>query len=234
MRPSMNVRTCVIAGVCLLAASWFAGVACAQLNVTTERYDQARSGANLSETKLNTSNVNVNAFGKLWSYTVSGSVQAQPLYVQNVAIPGKGTHNVLYIATMNDVIYGFDADSSSSTPLVSLDLTTQVVGSTPVPITDVVGPGLNIVGNLGIESTPYIDVSTNTMYLVARTKETAGTCATINGNYCQRLHALDITTLAEKFGGPVLIQGTVAGTGNASVGGTVTFDPKIHNQRSSL
>jgi Divergent InlB B-repeat domain/PQQ-like domain len=206
----------------------------AQINVTTERYDQSRLGANLNETQLNTSNVNVNSFGKLWSYQVSGSVYAQPLYVQNVPIPGKGTHNVLYVVTMNDVVYAFDADSSSTTPLLSLDLTTQVAGSTPVPITDIVGPGLNIVGNVGIESTPYIDLSTNTMYLVARTKESAGTCGTVNGNYCQRLHALDITTFVEKLGGPVVIQGSVYGIGNASVGGTLTFDPKIHNQRSSL
>jgi hypothetical protein len=206
----------------------------AQINVTTERYDQSRLGANLNETQLNTSNVNVNSFGKLWSYQVSGSVYAQPLYVQNVTIQGKGVHNILYVVTMNDVVYAFDADSSSATPLLSLDLTTQVAGSTPVPITDIVGPGLNIVGNVGIESTPYIDLPTNTMYLVARTKESAGTCGTVNGNYCQRLHALDITTFAEKLGGPVVIQGSVSGTGNASVGGTLTFDPKIHNQRSSL
>src|SRR5882762_9651557 len=206
----------------------------AQINVTTERYDQSRLGANLNEAQLNTSNVNVNTFGKLWSYQVSGSVQAQALYVQNVPFPGKGAHNALYVVTMNDVVYAFDADSSSTTPLLSLDLTTQVMGSTPVPITDLVSPGLNIVGNIGIESTPYIDLSTNTMYFVARTKESASTCGTVNGNYCQRLHALDITTFAEKFGGPIVIQGSVSGTGNASIGGTLTFDPKIHNQRSSL
>jgi hypothetical protein len=206
----------------------------AQINVPTERYDQSRLGANLSETQLNTSNVNVNTFGKLWSYPVSGSVYAQPLYVQNVTIPGKGTHNVIYIATMNDVVYAYDADSSSTTPLLSLNLTSQVSGSTPVPITDIVGPGLNIVGNVGVTSTPHIDLNTDTMYLVARTKETAANCGTVNGNYCQRLHALDITTFAEKFGGPVVIQGSVPGTGTNSQGGTLVFDPKIHNQRASL
>src|SRR6516162_8359889 len=96
----------------------------AQTNIVTERYDNARTGANLNETQLTTSNVNVNSFGKLWSYTVSGSVQAQPLYVQGVTIPGKGTHNVLYVVTMNDVVYAFDADSNSNTPLWSLDITT--------------------------------------------------------------------------------------------------------------
>ena len=180
----------------------FAAVTKAQVNITTERYDQSRLGANLNETQLNTSNVNVNTFGKVWSYTVSGSVFAQPLYVQNMTIPGQGTHNVLYIVTMNDMVYGFDADSSSNTPLLSLNLTSQVAGFTPVPVTDIVGPNLNIVGNVGIESTPQIDLSTNTMYLVARTKEPGNSCGTINGNYCQRLHALDITTFAEKLAAP--------------------------------
>lgn len=227
---SLRLRTLFFLGLLSLVAL----PSLAQINVTTERYDQSRSGANLNETQLNTSNVNANTFGKLWSYSVSGSVQAQPLYVQNVAIPGKGTHNVLYVVTMNDVIYGFDADSSSNTPLLSLDLTSQVAGSTPVPITDIVGPGLNVVGNVGIESTPVIDLSAKTIYLVARTKQSGTSCGTVNGNYCQRLHALDMTTFAEKFGGPVVIQGHVSGTGNASVGGTLTFDPKIHNQRASL
>src|SRR5579862_5162806 len=232
----MTFRTRITPGVGLLLFILFSvnRPLFAQSNIVTERYDNARTGANLNETQLNTSNVNVNTFGKLWSYTVSGSVQAQPLYVQGVSIPGKGTHNVLYVVTMNDVVYAFDADSSSNTPLWSLDITTQVSGSTPVPITDIVGPNLNIVGNVGIESTPQIDLSTNTMYLVARTKEPGTPCGTINGNYCQRLHALDITTGAEKFGGPSIIQGSVSGTGNASIGGVLTFDPKIHNQRSSL
>jgi hypothetical protein len=227
---SLHVRLFVF----LILLSACARGAFAQINITTERYEQSRLGADLDETQLNTSNVNVNMFGKLWSYQVSGSVYAQPLYVQNATIPGKGTHNVLYVVTMNDVVYGFDADSSSNIPLLSVDLTTQVAGSTPVPITDIVGPGLNVVGNVGIESTPVIDLSMSTMYLVARTKESASTCGTVNGNYCQRLHALDMTTFAEKFGGPVVIQGSVSGTGKASVGGTLTFDPKIHNQRSSL
>src|SRR5437879_7239970 len=106
----------------------------AQIDIVTERYDQSRLGANLNETQLNTSNVNVNEFGKLWSYQVSGSVHAQPLYVQNVTIPGKGAHNVLYVVTMNDVVYAFDADSSSTTPLLSLDITSLVVRTTTVSI----------------------------------------------------------------------------------------------------
>src|SRR5689334_9885842 len=80
------------------------GPALAAVDVLTERYDDARLGANLAETALTTANVNVDSFGKLWSYSVSGSVYAQPLYVHDVAIPGQGTHNVLYVATMNDML----------------------------------------------------------------------------------------------------------------------------------
>src|SRR5689334_9030412 len=81
------------------------GSATAAVDVVTERYDSARLGANLAETELTTSNVNASSFGKLWSYSVSGSVYAQPLYVHGVAVPGQGTHNVLYVATMNDMLY---------------------------------------------------------------------------------------------------------------------------------
>lgn len=227
-------RGCTIMSTLLTLLVFSTAITLAQVNVLTERYDQSRLGANLTETQLTTSNVNVNSFGKLWSYSVSGSVYAQSLYVRNVAIAGNGTHNVLYIATMNDMVYAFDADSNSNVPLLSLDLTQEVAGSTPVPVTDIVGPGLNIVGNIGITGTPHIDPVTNTMYLVARTKEPGSNCGSVNGNYCQRLHALDITNFTEKFGGPVVIQGSVPGTGNGSQSGTLVFDPKIHNQRSSL
>jgi PQQ-like domain len=203
---------------CLLLASIPASP---QINVLATRYDNARTGANLNETQLNPSNVNVNNFGKLWSYAVDGSLQAQPLYVSNVIVGGT-PHNVLYVVTMNDKAYAFDADSN--TMLWSVDFTSPPA-IIPVPVVDIVGSNdLSIVGNVGIESTPAIDLSTNTIYMVVRTKE--------NGSYFQRLHALDIGTGAEKFGGPTTIAGFVPGNGNGS--STVTFDPKIENQRSGL
>src|SRR5579872_1978876 len=136
--------------------------ASAQVRVLTERYDNNRTGANLNETVLTTSNVNASQFGKLFSYTVDGSVQAQPLYVPNVTTAGKGTHNVLYVVTMNDVLYAFDADSNASHGgvLWSVDFRNPGAGVTPIPITDIVGfNNGNIVGNVGIESTPVIDSS---------------------------------------------------------------------------
>ena len=196
----------------------------AQLNITTERYDNSRTGANLNETVLTTSNVNSSQFGKVYSYTVSGSVQAQPLYVAGLTIPGKGVHNVLYVVTMNDIVYAFDADSNAVNGgiLWTLNLANSANQVTPIPIADIVNANnLNIVGNVGIESTPVIDTSSNTMYLVARTKEISGS----NTNYVARLHALDITTGAEKFGGPVVVQGSVPGTGQGSSGGTSDLQP---------
>ena len=226
-----------------LVSAILPGIAGAQLDVVTERYDDSRLGANLAETALDTTHVNVADFGKLWSYTVSGSVYAQPLYVRNVTIPGQGTHNVLYVVTMNDIVYAFDADSAVDAPLLSFDITSEVPGSTPIPILAILGFNDNIIGNVGIESTPVIDLATKTMYLVARTRETDGACGTPNPTFCQRLHALDITTLGERAGSPVILGGSVPcnpGAGgsachnNGDGTGTLTFDPKWEDQRSSL
>ena len=216
-----NFRRLLCAAVC--SALPVCGLA--QINVPTERYDDARTGANLSENQLKTTNVDTNHFGKLWSYTVSGSVFAQPLYLKDVPAAEHGLRNLLFVATMNDVVYAFDADSNST--LWQKDLTTEVPGSTPVPIVDITGYNtLNIVGNIGIESTPVIDIEAGTIYLLARTKE--------NGKYVQRLHALNFLTGAEQPGSPVVIAASVPGTGMASVNGVVSFDPLMQNQRAAL
>src|SRR5262245_51440173 len=103
------------------AAAWLLALSTpivlhAQLNILTNRYDRQRSGANLLETTLTTANVAVSTFGKLYSYPVDGAVYAQPLYVSGLTINGVA-RNVLYVATMNDKLYAFDADSSSPVPL---------------------------------------------------------------------------------------------------------------------
>lgn len=214
---------------CLLVNSIFFPVLCAihflaHADVLTERYDNSRSGANLAETALTTENVDTTRFGKLWAYAVDGSVYAQPLYVAGVNVAGAGTRNVLYVATMNDVVYAFDADSAATVWV--RDLRDPAAGIGAVPIVDLTGNynNLNIVGSVGIESTPVIDRATNTLYLVARTKE--------NGNYVQRLHALDIANGAERANSPVLVEGSVGGIGD---GGTkVNFSPRTANQRASL
>ena len=147
----------------------------AQVNITTNRYDGKRSGANLKETTLTAANVSASTFGKIASYPVDGAVYAQPLYVSDVQIGGT-LRNVLFVATMNDKVYAFDANTLASTPLWMRDFTSPP-SVTAVPITDIVAANLNIVGNVGIQSTPVVDLGTSTIYLVARRRKAEPTCS---------------------------------------------------------
>lgn len=212
-----------------LSALIVSAVACsAQVSITTNYGNNSRTGWNQNETSLNTSNVKSGGFGKLFSYTVDGSVYAQPLYVPNVTIGG-AAHNVLLVATMYDSVYAFDADQN--TTLWHVSFINPAAGITPVNIVDITGlSDSNIVGWVGVEGTPVIDPSTLTVYLVARTTESVNSTAT----YVQRLHALDLTTGQEKFGGPVVIAGSVPGTGENSQNGSVLFSPFWQNQRPGL
>lgn len=201
-----------------------------QISVLTQQYNNARTGNNTSETILTPSNVNFEQFGKLFSFTVDGQVYAQPLWVPGVNIPGMGTHNVVYTVTEMDSVFAFDANTGAQ--LWTVNFTDPANGIGPVPCGSTPGGGNDISCSVypyyGITGTPVIDPSTQTMYLVART---------YNNNTevgYQYLHALDITTGAEKFGGPVLIQGSVQGTGAGSVGGTITFNPLADIQRPGL
>ena len=191
--------------------------------------DNSRTGQNLNETVLTPANVNSTTFGKLFSYSLDGLALASPLYVTHVNIPGKGTHNVVYVATEHDSVYAFDADGLSSTPLWQSSFINPAAGITPVPAADTGETG-DIPVEIGITGTPVIDPQSGTLYVVAATKEVVGSQA----NYVQRLHALDITTGAEKFGGPVVLQGSVPGTGEGSQGGRLPFDALRENQRTGL
>ena len=203
--------------------------ASAQVGVATYQYDNSRAGANAGEAILTRDNVNASQFGKLFSYPVDGVVYAQPLYVPNVAIAGKGTHNVVYVATEHDSVYAFDADSNTganSAPLWRTSFLDPNAGVTSFPGQDT---GCSqIVPEIGISGTPVIDAASRTIYLVAMTKETAGGSA----SYVGRLHALDIGSGAEKPGSPVVIQAAVPGTGEG--GATVTFQAKSYKQRPGL
>jgi Bacterial Ig-like domain (group 2) len=191
----------------------------------THRSDGARSGQNLSEFVLTPQNVNASQFGKLFSYPVDGIIYAQPLYAANLSIPGQGYHNVIYLATTNDTVYAFDADGRSASPLWKVSLLTNS-GAVPCPCQDE-AQACDFYGpQIGVTGTPAIDTSTGTLYVSAFTKE--------NGSYAHHLHALDVTTGAEKFGGPVLISGSVSGTGTAGDGQHVVFDPYRHLQRSGI
>ena len=215
-------RAAALTSILLYAAGWVSG----QSAVTTHHYDNTRTGADLTETALNTSNVNPQQFGMLFHWPVDASVYAQPLYVPSVAIPGKGTHNVVYIVTMNDSVYAFDADSNAganSAPLWSVNYTNPTAGITAVPASDVqLADETDISGNIGIEGTPVINPGTSAMYFVARTKE--------NGTYVQRLHAIDIRSGAELANSPSVIAASVTN----SAGTLIPFDPKRQNQRVAL
>ncbi len=208
------------------------GTPSAQGDVWTHRYDNARTGANLTETQLNTSNVNTTQFGRLFSYAVDADVYTQPLVINNVSIPGKGTHNVVYVATNNNSVYAFDADNNqgaNAQPLWQVNFNGP--GVIPLPATDVgTDNSIRTPGPIGIMGTPVIDQMTGTLYLVARTQDTSGSTV----SYMQQLHALDITTGAEKFGGPVVIQASVSGSGYDNIGGIVTFNPLQENQRAGI
>ena len=217
-----------------LAASFATHAALAQVSVTTQHNDNLRTGANLNETVLTPANVNSAQFGKLYSVMLDGQVYAQPLYVANVAIPDEGTHNVVYVATMNNSVYALDADDSGK-QLWKANFG-QPVHSCDVEWHENVTQGSGI----GILGTPVIDPTTNTIYFVSRNEtnfnpklcnwSSAAQSTGVNqGVFTQFLNALDITTGAPKFGSPVQIKATYT-----SPDGTLTFDAQTQNQRTAL
>jgi hypothetical protein len=184
------------------------------VSVLTQHNDNARTGQNTSETILNTTNVNANQFGKLFSMPADGKVFAQPLYVPGVTING-GVHNVvvfptsgapLWKASMVDAAHGAGAGEAALN-----SATTTACGDMP---------------QVGITSTPVIDPTSKTIYVEA--KSTNGT------NYFHRLHALDLLTGNEKTPGPAVIAGTVTGTGDGMSGGQIAFDNLHHLNRPGL
>lgn len=196
--------------------------------VLTQHNDAGRTGQNLNETILTPQNVNAATFGKVFSYSVDGQIYAQPLYVPNVSIPGQGTHNVVYVETQNDSLYAFDADALTSMPLWQISFINPSAGITPVTCGahGSISISCGVYPIYGINSTPVIDPDTKTMYLVTRTNN--------RGTFFQTLHAIDITTGAEKFNGPVNISGAVPGTGAGSINGVVNFDTLRDVQRAGL
>ena len=192
--------------------------------VPTYHNDNSRTGQNTLETQLTPDNVNAVHFGKLYSFPVDGYVYAQPLYMPQVAIPGNGIHNVVLVATQHDSVYAFDADSPAPMPLWHVNFLNPDAGVTTLASSDV--NATDIIPEIGITSTPVIDVNSNTLYVVAATKE--------NGAFYHRLHALDITSGAEKFGGPRAIQATYPGSAQDAADGQLTFASHLQLQRAGL
>jgi hypothetical protein len=188
----------------------------------TYHADKFRSGVNLQEFALTKSTVKSSTFGKRFSRSVDGQIYAQPLYVANLTIAG-AKHNVVFVATEHSSVYAFEADGKTTTPFWKRSFINPSAGVTtiPKPSNALIAP------EISISSTPVIDTSTSTLYVAVSTSE--------NGSIVHRLHALSLTTGAEKFGGPIKIQGSVPGTyPPIAVNGRVPFVPKQHLQRPAL
>jgi hypothetical protein len=200
------------------------GTTNSSVDVITYHSDNQRTGQNLNETALTPANVNPTQFGKKGEFTVDGHVDAQPLYLSQVNVGGQ-KKNVLYVATEHGSVYAFDADSiSGATSTYLWKTTTLGSGETP---SDPVGGCSQVSPEIGITATPVIDRTRNAIYIVAMSKNSSRT-------YFQRIHALDLTTGQELFGGPRNITATYPGTGDNSSGGNVVFDPRQYKERPGL
>jgi hypothetical protein len=208
-------------GVLIARREFVASAAPAFKGVLTYHNDNMRTGRNQSETTLTLKNVNSSTFGKLFVLSTDGLVDAQPLYAPNLTVAGS-PHNVLFVASEHGTVYAFDVDSSATL----WQVTTLLAGESP---SDDHGCG-QVTPEIGVTSTPVIDLAAGphgTIYLVAMSKDSSG-------KYYQRLHALDLTTGAEEFGGPVPIAAKYPGTGDNSQNGYVIFDPKQYKERAGL
>lgn len=194
------------------------------VRVTTQHNDNRRTGANLQERALRPDTVGPLSFGKLFSRAVDGQVYAQPLYLPQVPLPGAGQRNVVYVATMHNSVYAFDADDpAAAAPLWHVSLGP----SAPLPDPEIGPTGYrDIAVEVGVISTPVIDVERHVLYVLAFTKDQQG--------HHHTLHALDLSTGQETAGGPVRLAATVPGTGDGSVGGSIAFTSKRQLQRAAL
>jgi hypothetical protein len=218
--PVAFVRTGITASLLLLQAS----LALSQVSVLTQHYDNARTGQNTQETILTHANVNSSRFGKLFTQPLDGFEAAQPLYVPNVFIPAtNSTHNVVYAVTLHDSVYAFDADDNQgakAAPLWQVNFLAPANGITTVPVAD---EKCYVTGypEFGIQGTPVIDLNRNAIYVLAMTKE--------NGLYVHKLHALNLGTGEELFGGPVTIRASFTANNQ-----TYTFVDQYQQQRPGL
>ena len=208
--------------------------------VFTYHNDTARDGANTQEFALSPSSVTTTTFGKIFSCSVDGAVYTQPLWVPALSIGG-GTHNVIFVATQHDSVYAFDADASPCVTYWKANLLDSLHGATSgersLVWNDVGYCYGDIYPEVGVTGTPVIDPSNNTIFLVAASEipgANSGNCQLPQGTYYHRLHALNLLTGSETFNAPTTISASVLGTGDGSVGGTITFNSQLQHNRSGL
>jgi hypothetical protein len=188
----------------------------AQVMVLTANGSNDRTNANLQETVLAPANVVPGSFGKLGSLPVDGQIYAQPLYVSGLTIPGKGMLNVLFVATMHNSVYAYNADT-----LAPPDLLWHVNLGPPVPSSLLYTDYSDIDPEIGILGSGAIDLQRGVLYVVSETLR--------RGVPAFFLHALDLTSGAECLNGPARITAAVS-----SAGAGVVFDPLQHLQRPGL
>lgn len=214
----------------LLLLLTLAAAASAQPIVATAQYDNQRTGANPAETTLTPRNVNPRRFGKLFVVPVDGDVYAQPLYVPNLDIPGKGVHNVVFIATEHDSVYAIDAAGQPAAPLWQVSFINPGAGVNPVAERDMGCPFIS--PEVGITPTPVIDPASRAIYVLVRTAELG---RDRNVRFFQRLHALDLATGVERPGSPVLIRASVTTTTLFGLlSKEVSFHALLENPRAAL
>jgi uncharacterized protein (TIGR03437 family) len=216
------IVTDIFGFVVFLAASGYA-----QVNELTAGYGNDRTNANLKETALTPATVTLGNFGKLGTLPVDGQVYAHPLYVSGLALSGQGTHNIVFILTMHNSVYAYDADALSPP-----DLLWHVNLGPSVPSDSFQTGYPDIAPEAGILSTGTIDLQRQVLYVVSATLTSGGA---EGDSIVYQLHALDLANGAEDLNGPVVIQATVPGTGDGStLFGSLAFDPQMHLQRPGL
>jgi hypothetical protein len=202
---SLSTRACLFIATCAFSQ--------AQVNVLTQHNDNARTGANLLETTLTPGNVNKTQFGMLFKRVLDDQLYTQPLVATNIQVDG-GTRDIVYVTTVNNSVYAFDAnDSQAVLPIWHVNF------GVPADVHSTDFGCLDINGKMGIVGTPVIDKAHGTLYVVALTR--AGALAGPGTGFTQRLHALDLATGADLPGSPTEISAPA-------------FDALMQNQRPAL
>lgn len=217
-------KTLALAG----ALAYLAVRSSAQVGVYTQHNDNERTGAYLHETRLNANNVNGANFGLRFTRNVSGQIYAQPLYAPNIRMRDGRVHNIVVVATASNNVYAFDADDPNQPNPIW-----HISAGQPFPARELPGPcgDWDMKPWIGIASTPVIDPATNTLYFTAKTQES---WSGARHHAVYRLHAVDLSNGAAKFGGPTVLSASAWGNDGGERSRWLGFDPYVQLQRPGL